>query len=334
MFSKLTHQMPISQNYPVTDLWEVKQWQGNDLVMTISKFNTINLFFDGKLIKQYVFTASDNRTIKIDDVTLLPDRMLFNVSAGALYEFDYQGNMLHSVWVYLSSHQVELLPNGNYLISRCGLDQVAEVTREGKPVWEWSALRNLLPYDNTNFSGYNIVGAKDKMQNPMANPHQQLWENDTRWEWTHVNSVQKLGTDYVIGLRNLDLVLRVSQDKKVISSFGPMVIKHAHHPRILENGHYLIYDNGNGRLVEFDPATQQPVWEYTGLTSPVYGWAEINHDGNYVFPNTLEGIALEVNPVKQILKEVKYKAPADAVGGARAIYQVKTYPLSVLEWLK
>ena len=138
-----------------------------------------------------------------------------------------------------------------------------------------------------------------------------------------MNSCQKLEDGYLIGLRNLDLVIKVNKAGEIVWSFGAGILKHQHHPRILDNGNLLVFDNGNHRVAEYD-MEQNLVWEYTDITAPIFGWCEKLPNGNYLIPDTHGGRLLEVTPDKEIVKQINVKPP---------FYMGCSFPIEVLDWI-
>jgi len=94
-------------------------------------------------------------------------------------------------------------------------------------------------------------------------------------------------------------------------TYGALVLKHQHCPWVLENDHLLVADNGNGRVIEVDRATQQIVWEYAdGLRFPVQGCAYRLPSGNTLISDSENRRVLEVTPDKQVAWELKVQIPA------------------------
>ena len=317
---------------PSENLFRIQKWTGGNLLISIPKRHTLSLFCDNQFLRQYTFTyQEDSKNVNLNDVTLLPDRILFN-SQGAIYEVNYSGEVLYSLNVSRLTHQVELLDNGNYLIVRSGYDQVAEITREGVLVWQWNAVENFTDYDDSNYTGFSNISFVDQIVNFYSDYEQQVVGSNDRWEWTHVNSVQKIGDEFLINLRNLDLIIRVNRDGDIVWSFGALLTRHGHHPVLLDNGNLIFYDNGNGRVVEFDVRTQKVVWQFGGLNSPVMGWIQKLSNGNYLFPDSCEGRVIEANSDGEIVKLIDIDTAGMNIF-EKQIYQCKAYPSSSVAWL-
>lgn len=303
----------------------IEKWAGDNLVIAVpnsnptketglmNRYNRITLLDGRGIVAQYDTDKDD-----VTDINLLPDRMVLKTRNG-IAEIDYTGKQLYGLKIDGITHSAEPLPNGDFLIVRSNYDQVVELNREGKMVWEWDALENIQPFNKDTFTAF-----ADRTE-PSANLYSDFRMAMPNGDiWTHINAVQKLSDGYLLSLRNLNMVLKVDNNNKVQWTFGALQIKYQHRPRQLANGNLLIYDNGNGRVVEFNRVTGQMVFEYP-IYSAVWGTVDKLDNGDYIFPSCFEGIILEVNPQKEIVKKVQMgKMPL-----------IRAYPASLaLEWIK
>jgi hypothetical protein len=89
-----------------------------------------------------------------------------------------------------------------------------------------------------------------------------------------------------------------------------------HDPRILENGNILLFDNrgnfrkpeGRSRVIEFNPATMELVWQYAGteqspLDSDIRSENQRLSNGNTLITESNAGRILEVNADREIVWE-------------------------------
>jgi hypothetical protein len=89
-----------------------------------------------------------------------------------------------------------------------------------------------------------------------------------------------------------------------------------HDPRILENGNILLFDNrgnfrkpeGRSRVIEFNPATMELVWQYAGtaespLDSDIRSENQRLRNGNTLITESNGGRILEVNAEREIVWE-------------------------------
>lgn len=281
----------------------IDKWTGDDLVIAIPDTMIEKDWQHESYIigKQGVIEKLYFDDLQPVDINLLPDRINVGINHKGIAEYSYEGKQLYGLDIERLTHQVEVLDNGNFAIVRCSFNQVMEITREGEIVWQWNALESIQEYNEETYVGWDRISQYEILTNILVS-YRQLCEN--RWEWTHVNSVQKLEDGYLINLRNLDLVVRVNKEGETVWSFGNLVIKHAHCARILENGNLLVYDNGNGRVIELKPDSEEIVWEFTGLIAPVFGWVQKLWNGNYLITDCYRGKVYEVSPNKEIVKEI------------------------------
>jgi len=85
-----------------------------------------------------------------------------------------------------------------------------------------------------------------------------------------------------------------------------------HDPTLLENGHFLLFDNrghmGRSKVVEFDPLTGETFWQYYGASkeefySDTCGTSYRLRNGNTLIVETEAGRAFEITPGKNIVWE-------------------------------
>jgi outer membrane protein assembly factor BamB len=202
----------------------------------------------------------------LTDVELLPnDHVLVLVGGAGVYELDRDGKV---VWSYKGdgiSHDADRLPNGNTLMACAGAEkltafpyedpQAIEVNRNGEIVWSWHAKDEYLD------SRYCDIRSKD------AN------------DWTHLNSVQRLDNGQtLLSIRNWNLLAAVDQEGQTAWSTGGGNLREMprgfpgdqpdcpHTPVMLENGHIIISEPIVGRVIEWNPDTEQIVWSYPEKT--------------------------------------------------------------------
>ena len=116
-------------------------------------------------------------------------------------------------------------------------------------------------------------------------------------------------------LYKLDVVAIVDMDTGQVvwaHSGRPEQWVKQHHPRALENGNILVFDNqgrdGKSRVVEFDVKTGKFVWQYPGdsgaeLYSKTCGTSDRLPNGNTLITESDNGRALEIAPDKTIVWE-------------------------------
>jgi hypothetical protein len=271
-----------------------------------------------------------------------PAPVKFGGASGIVQEIDWNGKV---VWEYrnhspnsVQHHTFCRMPNGNTLVlcwekktreeaiakgrkpdtvKEDGIwpDYVQEVNREGKVVWEWHVWDHLGtgPYEfNINF----ILPSKAGVMSGA--------------DWTHFNVVEYLPeTDQVLlNSRNFGEFYLVNHKTGAVEfrwgnpcasgqgkcpSFlddGDQILFGPHSVTKLENGNFLIFDNGwqrpegnRSRAVEMDPKSKVIVWQYAtrnqnSFYSAYQGSAQRLPNGNTLITSTIGGHIFEVTGAK------------------------------------
>jgi hypothetical protein len=124
-----------------------------------------------------------------------------------------------------------------------------------------------------------------------------------------------------------------------------------HDPKLLPNDNMLIFDNAGpawhwilpkaSRIVEFDPITQEVVWEYTGsrerpFYSGVCGAAWLLPNDNVLISETITGRVLEVTRGKEIVWEyINTERSGDNDELIGVIHELIRYPIDYADaWLE
>ncbi len=203
-----------------------------------------------------------------------------------------------------AAHTAELLDNGNLLITAARVDKAYEVTWGGEIVWIWDAKKQIKPYDMRTVQNWDLY--------PHLRNMYYEWRQGT--DWTPINHVQKLDNgNYLLSLKNQDLVLEVTPENEVVWTYGPLVLNHQHTPIRLENGNTLIHDTGNNRVIEVSP-DHRIVWSYNkGMYSPVAGSSQRLPNGNTIISDWLRGSAWEIMPGGEVVWEMVVKAKKEAL---------------------
>jgi hypothetical protein len=224
-------------------------------------------------------------------------------------EVDRQGNVVRQIEVP-ATHHAEVLPSGDLLVVDAARNLVSEIDpASGRPVWTWNAADHILPYGAATYVGYTPEQFPNRAQ---RNMYLEFFEgNPLNRGWTHVNSAQRLANgNTILSLRNFDLIVEVDPRGDVVWSYGGLVLKHQHCAWVLDNGHLLVSDNGNGRIIEVDRATQRIVWEYRGdLKFATQGCAYRLPNGNTMITDSGNLRVIEVNSRGEIVWELKVQVP-------------------------
>ncbi|MEO0592550.1 MAG: arylsulfotransferase family protein [Myxococcota bacterium] len=162
---------------------------------------------------------------------------------------------------------------------------------------------------------------------------------------THTNSVEILRHDVagvapvgsiLLSIRELSrIVILDASLSKVIWSWGGAQLQEQHHATQLDNGHFMIFDNGvqrkRSRVIELDASQGKIVWEYTSpnLFTRLRGAAQKLPNGNVLLTESDSGHALEVTMEHNVVWE--FWNPEVRVRKGRkaerdAIYRLLRYP--------
>ena len=193
-------------------------------------------------------------------------------SSAALYELDWDGNV---VWEYqnpMLHHDFYRLDSGNQLVLlwrklpedvsarvRGGHhheedpdvmwgDVIQEITPAGEPVREWCSWEHL--------------SFEEDVSCPL----------ESHKEWTHLNSIDVTPAgEWLLSFRLTSTVGLVDPASGAFNwKWGPETLSHQHHASMLESGNVLIFDTGCHRrrgpsfskVVEVDPSSDEIVWSY------------------------------------------------------------------------
>ncbi|WP_227357079.1 aryl-sulfate sulfotransferase [Haladaptatus salinisoli] len=215
-------------------------------------------------------------------------------------ELDYETKSV--VWKYTwydeyithhEVHDVDRLENGETAIIDMGNDRAFTVDRKGEITWEWHA-ENHLENGTTFYQRYggdpNPGGEKD---------------------WTHMNDIDRLENgNFQISVRNFDVVIEVNpKTNKIVDVIGEpgnhSFLYEQHNPQRLEEwGTVLIADSENHRIVEYDVASGERVWEYGG--DDILLWprdADRLPNGNTLITDSLHNRVLEIDENGDIVWE-------------------------------
>lgn len=138
----------------------------------------------------------------------------------------------------------------------------------------------------------------------------------------HTNSIEVLNEpvvegskpgDLLLSMRNLDLIAIIDLlGGRTIWSWGPGKLSRQHHPTILDNRNFLIFDNGVvnevSRVVELNPLKERITWQYhprdsAKFYSPSRGGNQRLPNGNTLITDSDNGRAFEVTAEGKIVWE-------------------------------
>ena len=106
----------------------------------------------------------------------------------------------------------------------------------------------------------------------------------------------------LVSARNIDSILILDGDThEILWLWGPNNIGRQHHPRLLENGRILVFDNGlaESRVLEVDVHFGEVQWVYEKGASFFSQWGGGNQrlpNGNTLITESATGHVFEVTP--------------------------------------
>lgn len=271
---------------------------------------------------------------------------------GLMQERDWHGNLIWEFHDDLQHHDFRRCKNGNTLYIRWELmreenqkkvlggrdgsehadgiwgDVVREIQPDGTVVWEWRA------EDCEEMYNFPL--------NPMCPRH----------EWCHANCITQLENgDVLINFRYNHLMAIIDyRTKKFTWHLCDYSYGQHHSVHKMANGNIMFFANGanvlgqgpeaGSRVIELDPVTKKPVWEYAG--SPrfsFFSWfissAERLASGNTSILEGIKGRLFEVTPTGEIVWEyvsphfVTEKHPMYT--GGNCIFRSYFYPPDAIE---
>lgn len=172
------------------------------------------------------------------------------------------------------------------------------------------------------------------------------------YDYFHLNTITILpetplaGRDASFAAGNLLLCLRNANQLAVINwdsgevlwNWGEGVLEWPHHPTVLENGNFLVFDNGVDRkyskVVELAPITKTVVWEYVAdppetFYSPTKGSAERLPNGNTLICDGDRGRVFEVTREGEIVWD--WYNPIMREHRRLQVYRMIRYPVEMVE---
>ena len=155
--------------------------------------------------------------------------------------------------------------------------------------------------------------------------------NDGAGDPTHSNSIEEVLADSIevpwlkkgyllISVRNLNALVVLDPKAGTVVHAMALRTRMQHDIDLLENGHLMLFDNQGDiegaeytRVIEFDPQTQEIMWQYNGgdgeeeLHSQFFGEQQRLPNGNTLITNAEAGALREVNAQGEIVW--RYRLP-------------------------
>ncbi len=195
-------------------------------------------------------------------------------NASHLRELDWDSRL---VWEYRNEklhHDFLRLENGNTLVAEW-VELAADLSErvEGGARRPGEIFPPMLCDDILEIDANGTEVARlllSRVLDPVADP---ICPLETRWEWTHVNSLALTADGAVVfsSRTNSRIGIIERPGGTLRWKFGFPELAHQHHASVLPNGNIQVFDNGMhriglpySRVVEIDPGSDRVVWEYLG----------------------------------------------------------------------
>jgi len=252
-------------------------------------------------------------------------------SGSELVEYDWEGNKLWRWDEPGINHDFLVLPNGNLIINvyvpmpdevsrkvKGGLPGtelrgkiwsccLKEITRQGEELWEWNL--------------YEHLDLENDVLCPLCPRH----------VWGFINSLDLLPDGKILFTMRLlnDFGVLDPASGEIVWRYGrDRELGHPHCCSVLENGNYMIFDNGlhrrganpdlqiadiaASRVIEIDPQTREVVWQYMDPLAPnffsaICSGARRLPGGNTLICEATKGHIFEVTAGKEIVWD--YQSP-------------------------
>jgi len=249
----------------------------DDLGLMLKRANYIYLIdMKGKIVHSWqVLGSVQLAKLKPNGNLLYSTRDRSFKERAGVREIDPFGNVIlyYKCW---ADHDFYPLQNGNILIHiiedkqvqaigpgkiRC--PRIIEVTPKKKIVWEWRGEEHL--HELTN-----LVGIKF----PLNKKGRRLFD------WAHNNTCQVIEDNrngledprfkrgnIIFSYCNLNTIGVIDKNTgNIVWAWGPGVLDGQHSPRMMKNGHIILFDNGTergySRIIELNPLTKEITWLY------------------------------------------------------------------------
>ncbi|MDC1375823.1 aryl-sulfate sulfotransferase [bacterium] len=222
---------------------------------------------------------------RLDDAKLTYENTILIAAEKGVYEIDRESKIIWSYKINVS-HDVDKLSNGNILINYAwgpkGSQKIIEVDNKKNVVWGWDGMEthNVKPFADTYASDSNIFGSSKT--------------------WIHNNGVTALTDDtFLISMRDFQEIIWINRKSDIIKKyiFNCVAKKRAlltsgkirgcnpHEPQQLQNGNIVVGLRNPNRAIEFNPKTDDIIWQWRSPKSSAYGTirdVDKLKNGNYV----------------------------------------------------
>jgi hypothetical protein len=224
-------------------------------------------------------------------------------------------------------HDIGLAPDGRHVVLTQE-DRIVPAIHDTVPVRD--SLVALFTPETREIESLSLLDAL--MASPDVLERREVEELNGIYDVIHANSVRFMTQEHLVGrhplfdlgnllvcMRNQDSIAVLDRErKKFIWAWGRGVLQAPHDARVLDNGHILVFDNGDrrgwSRVVELEPRTGKIVWEYSAAPRENFftearGGAQRLPNGNTLITESGSGRAFEVTRGGEIVWEYYVPKP-------------------------
>jgi hypothetical protein len=310
---------------------------------------------------QHVELANAGDAHSGDLFAISKDRSMLKMNRDSEISWEIEGRFHHDVTPGIAGN-IFALSRTDRLIFESGRpllvldDLILVISGEGHVMRQVSLLdilRDRIParrFDEIARWTYSLPGIRDALETLKG--YGFLLRNGMPPDLLHTNSIEVLYRDMagvggrgdlLISIRELDMIAVLDlESESIVWSWGPGILSKQHNPTVLDNGNFLIFDNGvsgeRSRVVELNPAKQQIVWEYVGTPPESFfslsrGSCQRLANGNTLITESDKGRAFEVTPGGEIVWDF-YNPDVRIETGERApIYRMARLDRNDVRWL-
>ena len=248
-------------------------------------------------------------------------------------------------------HDLEVLDDGSiYVLTRTA--QMVPRVNELMPI-----LEDFVTVLDASGRLVREVSILEAFENSAFASSQDARDMPRRGDLYHTNAIEVLDGRFadrlpafkrgnvLISLRQLSTIAVLDMDLEEIVWVTSGMWLEQHDPKVLENGNVLVFDNkgddGDSKIVEFDPVTLEVEWTYSGDASSIFsskmcGASHRLENGNTIITESDFGRAFEVTPGGEIVWEFINPHRAGKSGNliATLFDVVRLAPEFPLDWLE
>lgn len=206
-------------------------------------------------------------------------------------------------------HSLQLLDNGNLLVTSTALDRVLEINKKKGIVWEWYAGDH-----------YNIP-LKFQIKKKMKH-----WLKGIDDHWTHLNHAWRLPDGRtLISFYIQNIMPVIDKDGNVIHEINIGTCRQ--HYIIPYEGGFLVGDSGNGRVIELNSDfTVKHILKHPYFMEPLAVYPKLN--GNFLVADTKAKRIMEFNKEKELIWDYEIRMNIPTIHLTYAVRYIEDFELA------